>query len=116
MLTQLLGRQGFCAQVIPHAAVRAGAAVAALNTAGVRMICLTYAGIAGTSSHLRYTVRRIRARAPTAVILVGFWPADLADDDRMRAAVGADAYAASLRETVAACMAQACGSTDGSAD
>jgi predicted PurR-regulated permease PerM len=106
MLAQLLGKRGLGARVVPHAAVGARA-VAALDMAGVQMICLTYAGIAGTSSHLRYTVRRLRARNPTACILVGLWPADIAGDDRLRAAVAADAYAASLRDTVASCLTQA---------
>lgn len=111
MLAQLLGRHGFGARVVPHAAVGARAAIDALDLAGVRIVCLTYAGIAGTSSHLRYTVRRFRARDPNATIIVGLWPADLISDDRLRAAVAADLYAASLGETVAFCLALALGPT-----
>jgi len=115
MLAQLLGKHGLGARVVPHAAIGARAAVAALDMAGVRMVCLTYAGIAGTSSHLRYTVRRLRVRNPTATILVGLWPADVAGDDRLRAAVAADAYCASLRDTVAACLTQASGPAEAGA-
>ncbi len=107
MLAQLLGRQGLGAHVLPNTAVSTRAAVAALDTAGARLICLAYAGAAGTSSQLRYTVRRLRARAPTAIILVGFWPTDLPAEERMRNAVGADLYTVSLSDTVAACMARA---------
>ncbi len=107
LLAQLLGKHGLGARVVPHAAVGARAAVATLDMAGVRTICLTYAGIAGTSSNLRYTVRRLRARNPTATIVVGLWPAEMAGDGRLRAAVAADVYAASLRDMVAACLAQA---------
>jgi hypothetical protein len=115
LLAQLLGKHGLGARIVPHAAVSTRAAVAALDMAGVRTICLTYAGIAGTSSNLRYTVRRLRARNPTATIVVGLWPTDMLGDDRLRAAVAADVYAASLRETVAACFAQASGFANTSA-
>lgn len=112
LVAQLLGKRGLEARVVPHAAVNARAAVAALDMTDVATICLTYVGISGTSSHLRYTVRRLRARNPTALILVGLWPADMAGDNRLRAAVAADAYAASLREMVATCLAQALGSAE----
>jgi hypothetical protein len=71
------------------------------------MVCLSYVSVSGTPSHLRYAVRRLRSRLPAATILVGPWPEDAAADDRLRAAVGADQYAATLRETVTACLAQA---------
>ncbi len=114
MLVQLLGRQGLGARAVPHATASSKAFIAALDITGVRMICLTYVGIAGTSSHLRYTVRRIRARHPTAVILIGFWPTGLGGEDRMRTAVGADFYAVSLHEAVVTCMAQAGGAAESS--
>jgi predicted PurR-regulated permease PerM len=110
MLAQLLTRQGIGARVVPHIAVSArGVAVAEPEWTRVRMVCLTYVGIAGTSSHLRYAVRRIRARYPATPILVGLWPAGRAGEDRLRTAVGADLYTASLREAVTACMTVAQG-------
>ena len=70
------------------------------------MVCLLYLELAGTPSHLRYLLRRLRQRLPRARLLVGLWPADQAilTDDRLRAAVGADVYTSSLREAVEACL------------
>ena len=108
MLAQLLGKHGLGARAAPHAVVGSRAALAALDLEGVMMVCLSYASISGTPSHLRYAVRRLRSRLPTVTILVGLWPAELGgDDDRLRAAIGADRYAISLREAVAACLQQA---------
>jgi predicted PurR-regulated permease PerM len=112
MLAQLLGKHGLGARAVPHATVGSRAALAALDLDGVMMVCLTYASISGTPSHLRYAVRRLRHRLPAASILVGLWPAEAVRDERLRAAIGADCYAASLREAVAACLAQASGPAD----
>jgi hypothetical protein len=51
-------------------------------------------------------LRRLRQRLPASRLLVGLWPAEQAilTDDRLRAAVGADVYASSLREAVEACL------------
>ena len=51
-------------------------------------------------------LRRLRQRVPAAKLLVGLWPAEQAilTDDRLRAALGADAYTSSLREAVEACL------------
>ena len=107
MLAQLLGKHGLGARVEPHAVVASRAGLASLDVAGVMMICLSYVSLDGTPSHLRYTVRRLRSRLPKATILVGPWPAEVVGDDRMRAAIGADLYAVSLREAVTACLQQA---------
>ena len=70
------------------------------TSSGVAMVCISYLEITGTPSHLRYLLRRLRQRLPGAPMLVGLWPAEEAvlRDDRLRAAVGADYYATSLRE------------------
>jgi predicted PurR-regulated permease PerM len=112
MLAQLLGKHGLGARVVPHAAIGSRAALASFDLAGVMMVCLTYASIGGTPSHLRYAVRRLRSRLPGAPILVGLWPAEVLEDGRLRAAIGADRYAASLREAVIACLEQARTTTD----
>ncbi|HQT61466.1 MULTISPECIES: AI-2E family transporter [unclassified Acidiphilium] len=108
MLAQLLGKRGIGASVLTHEAVSLRAADT-LDIVGVQMVCLTYSGIAGTSSDLRYTVRRLRARSPSVCILVGFWPTNMVSDDRLRAAVAADIYAGSLHDMVVACLAEALG-------
>ncbi len=70
------------------------------------MVCLCYLDIGDAPSHLRYMLRRLRQRLPSARLLVGLWPADqpILTDDRLRAAMGADVYASSLREAVEACL------------
>ncbi len=107
MLAHLLGKCGFGTRVVPHAAVSARTAIGALDMTGVRIVCLIYGGIAGTSTHLRYTVRRLRARTPDATILAGLWHPDMAADDRLRVAIAADGYAASLGQFVTDCLARA---------
>ena len=62
-------------------------------------------------SALRYLVRRIRQRAPGVPTLVGLWQADaaMANEDRLRATIGADRYTTSLQDAVSACVAHAPG-------
>jgi predicted PurR-regulated permease PerM len=107
MLAQLLGKHGLGARAVPHAVVGSRAALASLDLQGVMMVCLSYVSVSSTPSHLRYTVRRLRSRLPAAAILVGPWPDEIVGDDRLRAAIGADHYAATLCETVIACLEQA---------
>ena len=105
MLGQVLQKNGIGTRVLPHEAV-SRANIAHLDVQNVRMICLCYLELSGAPSHLRYLLRRLRQRLPEARLLVGLWPTDQAilTDDRLRAAVGADIYTSSLRETLEACL------------
>ena len=105
MLSQLLHKSGLRARVLQHQAT-SRTQIGTLDGNGVAMVCLCFLEIGGTPSHLRYTLRRLRQRLPSARLLVGLWPVDQAilADDRLRAAVGADVYASSLREAVEACL------------
>lgn len=105
MLSQLLHKNGLHARVLPHEAT-SRALIGSLDGEGVAMVCLCYLELGGTPSHLRYLLRRLRRRLPAARLLVGLWPVEQAilTDDRLRAAVGADAYTSSLREAVEACL------------
>jgi predicted PurR-regulated permease PerM len=105
MLSQLLHKHGLTARVLPHTAVSRGR-ISSLEPEGLAMVCLCYLDIGDAPSHLRYLLRRLRQRLPAARLLVGLWPADqsILTDDRMRTAMGADAYVASLREAVEACL------------
>ena len=96
---------GLGTQVVPHRAV-SRSAIMGLDVSSVRMVCISYLEISGTPAHLRYLLRRLRQRVPTAPILVGLWPADEAilKDEKLRAMVGADYYVASLREAVICCL------------
>ena len=105
MLSQLLHKSGLKARVLQHEAA-SRSHIGSLDPEGVAMVCLCYLEIGGTPSHLRYLLRRLRDRLPAARLVVGLWPAEQAilTDDRLRAAVGADVYASSLREAVEACL------------
>jgi hypothetical protein len=101
LLAQLLDKHGVGARVLPSQAVSA-ANLPHLDTAGVRMICLSYLDV-GSLTHARYLARRLRRKMPEAPVLLGFWT--LADEDEGRRgdalrATGADRLVTSFRETV----------------
>ena len=105
MLAQLLRKHGLGARVVPHAAVsRTG--IASFDVTGVAMVVIAHLEVEGSPSHLRYLVRRLRARCPGSPVVIGLWPveAEILTDDRLRAAIGADYYTSTLHETVAACL------------
>ena len=106
MLAQLLGKHGLRARVVSQEAA-SRAHIASLDVEGVAMVCVSYLEASGSPSPLRYLMRRLRQRVPSAPILVGLWQADAAvlGDERLRATVGADHYVTTLRETVNACLA-----------
>jgi predicted PurR-regulated permease PerM len=106
MLAQLLDKQGLATRVVPHAATTR-AAIGTLDVGGAAMVCVSYLELSGGPSHLRYLLRRLRRHLPQEVrVLVGLWPAGEAilQDERLRAAVGADYYTSSLHEAVEACL------------
>ncbi len=105
MLAQLLVKHGIGASVVTHDMV-SRTAIGSLDMSGVAMLCISYLEIEGSASHLRYLLRRIKQRAPRARILVGLWPADdmALQDERVRAAVGADVYSNTLQAAVEACL------------
>jgi predicted PurR-regulated permease PerM len=105
MLAQLLQKHGLGARVVAHGAA-SRANIPLLEREGVAMACISYLELAGSTSHLRYLLRRLRRHLPGVKMLVGLWPAesDILLDDRLRAAIGADYYVASLHEAVEACL------------
>jgi predicted PurR-regulated permease PerM len=104
ILLQLLGKHGFAARALPHEAA-SRASIESLDADDVGTICILYLQIDGIPSHLRYLVRRIRARLPDVSIVVGLWAAQ--DTEKwsadLQSAMGADCYASSLQEVLAAC-------------
>jgi predicted PurR-regulated permease PerM len=102
ILAQLLSKHGLAPRVVPHAGT-SRAIIGALDVSDVAMVCITSVAMSGSPSHLRYLVRRLRARLRHNVpMLVGFWREgdELLQDERLRAAVGADYYTSTLREAV----------------
>ena len=105
MMAQLIRKHGIGARVVSHDAVsRVG--IDAMPNEGVAMICVSYLEITGKQTHLRYLLRRLRARVPHASILVGLWPADdpFLADAQLRGMTGADHYVSTLRETITVCV------------
>ena len=108
ILAQLLRKHDLGARILSfEQAAREN--IAALDTGGVAMVCISYLEITGSPAHLRYLLRRLRDRLPGAPVLVGLWPAEdeVLHEDRLRAVIGADYYTTSLHEAVDACLKEA---------
>jgi predicted PurR-regulated permease PerM len=105
MLAQLLGKHGLGATTVPHEAT-SRELVASLDVSGVTMVCISYLHISGAPSHLRYLIQRLKRKLPHAPILVGLWPSEdeVLKEERVRAMIGADYYATSLRQAVVFCV------------
>ncbi|MFM0146266.1 AI-2E family transporter [Paraburkholderia sp. RL18-085-BIA-A] len=104
ILLQLLGKHGFAARSVPHEAA-SRASIDSLEADDVGIVCIFYLQIDGIPSHLRYLVRRIRARLPKVSIVVGLWAQEDTDkwSAELQSAMGAECYATSLQEVLAAC-------------
>lgn len=104
ILLQLLGKHGFVGRAVPHEAA-SRASIDSLDADDVGIVCILYLQIDGIPSHLRYLVRRIRARLPKVSIVVGLWAAE--DTEKwsadLQSAMGAECYASSLQEVLGAC-------------
>ena len=108
MLAQLLQKHGLGARVAAHQ-MASRDAIGGLDVSGVAMVCVSYLDIAGSPSHLRFLIQRLHRRLPGVPVLVGLWPAEDAvlREDRVRAVIGAEYYATSLREAVGFCVGEA---------
>jgi len=115
MLVQLLEKHGLKASVESDSAVFSSKVVR-LNSADVRMVCLSSLDIAHNPAHWRYSIRRLRRRLPQAKALAGLWGHDKhgAGAEELRTNAGGDLYAYSLREAIGICIeaARSRGATD----
>jgi hypothetical protein len=108
ILAHLLGKHGLGARVLPYDAA-SRRSIESAEFAQYAMICISYLDISGSPAHLRYLIRRLRAKAPQAATLVGLWPAEdnvLRDRD-VQAEIGADHYTTTLRAAVDVCIERA---------
>jgi predicted PurR-regulated permease PerM len=104
MVSQLFTVHGLAARVEGPDAL-ATANLFRLETAGVRLVCLSYLDTENIA-HVRYAVRRLRRKLPLAIILVGCW-SPKADPDRLNAlreGAKADLFCSSFREAVQLCV------------
>jgi predicted PurR-regulated permease PerM len=79
-----------------------------METAGVALVCLSYLDTS-SPAHMRFTVRRIRRKLPTAIIMLGVWNGDIADPnlEQLRENAKADLACRSLHDAVNACITAA---------
>jgi hypothetical protein len=70
------------------------------------MVCVCCLDMSRHTSPLRFLLKRLRQRVGDARLLVALWPADhpVMSDQKVRAALNADEYVNSLRDTVNACL------------
>ncbi|MFT4066600.1 AI-2E family transporter [Paraburkholderia sp.] len=104
LLLQLLGKHGFAARSLPHESV-SRASIDSLDAEDVGIVCILYLRIDGIPSHLRYLVRRLRARLPNVSVVVGLWTPEDAQpwSADLQGALEAECHATSLQEMLAAC-------------
>jgi hypothetical protein len=101
MMAQLLRKHGFETRIVSHEDTTR-TRIGTLDTAGVALVCVSFLEILGQPPNVRYLLRRLRQRLPGVPLVVGLWPADdgIMSDEDLRQMMGADAYAASLRDMV----------------
>jgi predicted PurR-regulated permease PerM len=100
IVTQLLERRGVGARA-EEAGALSKARVSSLDTRDVALICLCYMETP-TPAQIHYAVRRLRRKAPAAIILIALLGGTIAIDDEevIHALVKLDLVKASLRATV----------------
>ena len=104
MLGQLSTAHGLPARV-EGAEALSTANIFRLETAGVAIVCLVYMN-AGTPAHMRYAVRRLRRKLPTATIILACCIKDMdpAALESLREGARADLAAASLGGALKLCI------------
>ena len=105
ILAQLLEKHGLGAEIVAHEAVSRNA-IGEFRREGVPMVCVCCLDMSGHTSPLRFLLKRLRQRVGDARLLVALWPSDhpVMSDQKVRAALSADAYVTSLRDAVNACL------------
>ncbi len=100
MLAQLVRKHGLGARVVMHEAI-SRSTINALEIGPVGAICISYCEATGSPAHLRFLLRRLRQRAPGAVLILALWRGEAAtqewDDDLLKTTQGA---AGTLREVL----------------
>ncbi|GAC1572499.1 MAG: hypothetical protein NVS3B5_01390 [Sphingomicrobium sp.] len=105
MLAQVLRERGVSAKALRYEeASRAN--IADLDLSNITVIALNYLELTGSPAQVRYLIKRLRQRAPHAVVVAGLRGGDdiaLADES-LQQTIGADKYAASLEEAASQIM------------
>ena len=104
MLAQLATAHGLAARVEAAEALST-TNVFRLDTTGVAIVCLVYLDASGPA-HMRYAVRRLRRKLPSATIVLGCWVKEIdpAALESLREGAKADLVASSLGDAVKLCI------------
>ena len=90
MLLQLLEKHGLGGCVETNAAV-SSSNILRLNSAGVRVVCLSYLDLDSSAAHLRHSIKRIRRQIADATLVVGLWGhADGENREQLQTTTAAD--------------------------
>ena len=101
MLVQLLQKHDRKAEVVTPEMV-SRSKIANFDSEKVSTVCVCYIDVGGSTSSLRFLLRRLRHRIPDARLIVAFWPQDhpILSDQQARGALDADDFVTSLREVL----------------
>jgi hypothetical protein len=115
VLAEMLARAGLPARLETAAAISA-LNVARLDTADVKVVCLSYLQLGQSPAHLRYSIRRLRRRIPSATIVACLWGYEEIDVPKAElTAAGVDRCALTLAEAVDLCVDAVLVGKDGAA-
>jgi hypothetical protein len=105
MLAQILSKHSLKAEVVKHQAV-SRSQIDRLHCADAAVICICYIDVGDSTSQLRYLVRRLRQRLPTAQLLIAIWPSDhpVRVQKERQDSVGADYYVSTVRAAADVCL------------
>ena len=110
MLAQLLRKEGFAAEVAVQDTVsRKG--IDRFERDKVATICVCYVDSSGSTSAMRFLIRRLRQRLPNTQLLIAVWPKDhpMLSDKRLKQSLGEVEYKSSLRAAAKFCIAATAG-------
>ncbi|MET0907021.1 MAG: AI-2E family transporter, partial [Tardiphaga sp.] len=104
MMAHLATSHGIAAEAKPADALST-TNIFRLETEGVAAVCLIYLDV-GAVSHMRYAVRRLRRKLPTATIILCCWAEDIDQQtlEQLRSGTKVDLVVASPGEALAACV------------
>jgi predicted PurR-regulated permease PerM len=113
MLAQLLRSQGLVAEVVSRETV-SRTRIGRFESDCVAVICICFVDASRSTSALRFLVRRLRQRLPSAHLLIVAWPEDhpLLSDERLKQGLGGVGYASSLRGAVRSCLTAIAATSD----
>ena len=101
MLAQLLENAGIRVRLETDAEI-SPQKVIQLATAGVRVVCLSYLYLGHGPAHVRYSIRRVRRRIPSAMIVACLFGYDERSVPKLEV-TGANEYAMTLADVVTLC-------------